>query len=34
VRQLRQHFGPRPLLIAAGGVHDPWQALELRAALI
>jgi dihydroorotate dehydrogenase len=32
VRALRQLFGSGPLLIASGGIHEPRDALELRAA--
>ena len=32
VREIRSRFGPEPLLIASGGVHEPEDALALRAA--
>lgn len=32
VREIRSRFGPEPLLIASGGVHEPEDALALRTA--
>ena len=32
VTKLRERYGPDPLIIASGGVHEPEHALELRAA--
>ena len=32
VREIRSRFGPDPFLIASGGVHEPEDALALRAA--